>query len=145
MVLLSLLAAASALVQFTPDQADWSTFQSKPLAASSITDPLMRSCVRLLLSLSAHDPDSIGWITAEAWAEAQWDGTVPNPNPNPNPNPSPNPNPDPNPGPNPNQAPCTARRNCRRPTSSAPYARVSTGSAASARSPMHHNPNFTLT
>tara|TARA_B100000795_G_C22645414_1_gene378140 strand:- start:79 stop:198 length:120 start_codon:yes stop_codon:yes gene_type:complete len=37
MVLLCLLAAASALVQFTPDQADWSTFQSKPLAASSIT------------------------------------------------------------------------------------------------------------
>ena len=45
MALLCLLAAASALVQFTPDQADWSTFQSKPLAVSSIT---------------AHDPDSVG-------------------------------------------------------------------------------------
>ena len=46
-----LLAAASDLVQFTPDQAHWSTFQSKPLAVSSIT---------------AHDPDSIGWA---AWSK----------------------------------------------------------------------------
>jgi len=49
------------LEQFTPNQADWSTFQSRPLAVSSIT---------------AHDPDSIGWIRASAWEAARWDGTV---------------------------------------------------------------------
>jgi len=48
----------STLVQYTPDQADWSTFFSKPLAVSSIT---------------AHDPDSIGWLS-EPWPT--WDGTV---------------------------------------------------------------------
>lgn len=45
-------------VQYTPEQADWSTFSSKPLAVSSIT---------------AHDPDSIGWLT-EPWPT--WDGTA---------------------------------------------------------------------
>lgn len=49
------------LVQFTPDQADWSTFTSKPLAVSSV---------------SAHDPDGIGWISKEAWDNAKWDGTI---------------------------------------------------------------------
>eukprot|EP00964_Phaeocystis_antarctica_P008671 scaffold4693_cov73-Phaeocystis_antarctica.AAC.1 len=57
----SLSPSPSALVQYTPNQADWSTFQSKPLASSYIT---------------AHDPDSIGWISAEAWADAEWDGTT---------------------------------------------------------------------
>ena len=52
------------VAQYTPDQADWSTFQSKPLAVSSVT---------------AHDPDGIGWISAAAWKEAEWDGTVYNP------------------------------------------------------------------
>lgn len=46
--------------QYTPDQADWSTFQSRPLAVSSIT---------------AHDPDSIGWI--HSWPT--WDGRIYNP------------------------------------------------------------------
>lgn len=48
-------------VQYTPDQADYSTFQSKPLSIRSIT---------------AHDPDSIGWIK---WEKTKWDGTVYNP------------------------------------------------------------------
>lgn len=48
------------LEQFTPDQADWSTFYSKPDAVSSIT---------------GHDPDGIGWINS--WST--WDGTVYNP------------------------------------------------------------------
>ena len=52
------------VTSYTPDQANWSTFQSKPLAVSSIT---------------AHDPDSIGWISTEAWAGAEWDGTIYNP------------------------------------------------------------------
>ena len=63
-VVLMTAVSRSALVQYTPDQADWSTFQSKPLAVSSIT---------------AHDPDSIGWITAAKWKEAEWDGTIYNP------------------------------------------------------------------
>lgn len=46
------------LTQYTPDQADWSTFSSKPMAVSSIT---------------AHDPDSIGWLSEE-WPT--WDGNV---------------------------------------------------------------------
>jgi hypothetical protein len=50
-------AGGSSLVQYTPDQADWSTFSRKPMAVSSIT---------------AHDPDSIGWLSQE-WPE--WDGT----------------------------------------------------------------------
>lgn len=48
------------LKQYTPSAADWRTFQSKPLAVSSIT---------------AHDPDSIGWI--KTWPK--WDGRVVNP------------------------------------------------------------------
>lgn len=49
---------STTLVRYTPEQADWSTFSSKPLAVSSIT---------------AHDPDSIGWLS-EPWPT--WDGTV---------------------------------------------------------------------
>ena len=51
--------------QYTPDQADYSTFQTKPLAVKGIT---------------AHDPDSIGWIPRSSWENAKWDGkTVYNP------------------------------------------------------------------
>jgi len=47
--------------QFTPDPADWLTFQTKPLNVRGIT---------------AHDPDSIGWIQPETWKAAEWDGTT---------------------------------------------------------------------
>ena len=43
--------------QYTPDQAQWDSFQSKPLAVSSIT---------------AHDPNNVGWISN--WPT--WDGTI---------------------------------------------------------------------
>ncbi len=53
----TLLTAQENLEQYTPDQADWSTFYSKVNSVSSIT---------------SHAPDDIGWITS--WP--QWDGTV---------------------------------------------------------------------
>ncbi|MBL8744154.1 MAG: hypothetical protein JNK04_23765, partial [Myxococcales bacterium] len=53
----------SDLIQYTPDQADWSTFTSKPLASGNM----------------AHDPDSVAWISAADWADAEWDGTIYNP------------------------------------------------------------------
>lgn len=65
LVLYLLLAAAEGLVQYTPEQADWSTFQVKAIDESS--------------SNTAHDPDGIGWIAADNWVAAQWDGTVYNP------------------------------------------------------------------
>ena len=46
---------------YTPKQADWSTFQEKALSSDVIT---------------AHDPDSIGWISQAKWDEAKWDGTI---------------------------------------------------------------------
>jgi len=51
-------------MQFTPDQADWSTFQSKAEAGSGFT---------------GHDPNGVGWIRASAWEAARWDGTPYNP------------------------------------------------------------------
>jgi hypothetical protein len=51
------------LTQYTPDQADWSTFASKPVAGGN----------------PAHDPDSVSWIDAADWAESEWDGTIYNP------------------------------------------------------------------
>ncbi len=54
----------SELVQYTPDQANWETFASKPFAGGTNT---------------AHDPDGIGWMSPEDWAAAQWDGTIYNP------------------------------------------------------------------
>jgi len=45
--------------QFTPDQADWSSFESKIAALPSIT---------------GHDPNGVGWIQASAWEAARWDG-----------------------------------------------------------------------
>ena len=52
------------LQQFTPNQANWETFASKPFQGGSNT---------------GHDPDGVGWITEEAWNAAKWDGTVYNP------------------------------------------------------------------
>jgi len=46
------------LIQYTPDQADWSTFSSKALAEGVNT---------------GHDPDGVGWLTKE-WPT--WDGTI---------------------------------------------------------------------
>ena len=51
------------LEQYTPDQADWSTFASKPVEGGN----------------PAHDPDSVSWIDEADWAEAEWDGTIYNP------------------------------------------------------------------
>ena len=45
--------------QYTPDQANWETFASKPFAGDTNT---------------AHDPDGVGWISPEDWAAAEWDG-----------------------------------------------------------------------
>lgn len=48
---------ALCLEQFTPDRADWSTFQQKAMTTN--TD---------------HSPDGISWITRDEWLE--WDGTI---------------------------------------------------------------------
>ena len=44
--------------QFTPEQTNWKTFQSKPLAQETL----------------GHDPDSVKWITKAQWeaAEVGW-------------------------------------------------------------------------
>lgn len=52
------------LVQFTPDQANWDTFATKPFVNDVNT---------------SHDPDGVGWITAAQWENARWDGTIYNP------------------------------------------------------------------
>lgn len=44
--------------QFTPNQANWKTLQSKPIAAGN----------------TAHDPDSVKWITKAQWDASKWDG-----------------------------------------------------------------------
>ncbi|MFN0246460.1 MAG: hypothetical protein ACKV2T_06105 [Kofleriaceae bacterium] len=49
--------------QYTPDQANWDTFATKPVEGGN----------------PAHDPDSVSWISADAWVEARWDGTIYNP------------------------------------------------------------------
>ena len=51
-------AQNSDLVQYTPDQADWSTFSDKPFVGDVNT---------------GHDPDGVGWLTKE-WPK--WDGKV---------------------------------------------------------------------
>lgn len=56
-------STGASLEQYTPDQADWSTFASKPVAGGN----------------PAHDPDSVSWIHPEDWTEAEWDGTIYNP------------------------------------------------------------------
>lgn len=52
------------LEQFTPDQADWSTFATKPFEGGVN---------------SSHDPDGVSWLSAESWEVAKWDGTIYNP------------------------------------------------------------------
>ena len=47
--------------QYTPNQADWSTFATKPFENDVNT---------------SHDPDGVGWLSAESWEAAKWDGTV---------------------------------------------------------------------
>jgi hypothetical protein len=54
---------SGSLDQYTPNQANWSTFASKPLGAG----------------IAAHDPDSVPWISKADWEAAKWDGTVYNP------------------------------------------------------------------
>lgn len=53
----------AALAQYTPDQANWDTFATKPVEGGN----------------PAHDPDSVSWIKAADWADAEWDGTIYNP------------------------------------------------------------------
>ncbi len=50
--------------QYTPDQANWSTFATKPFQNSTNT---------------SHDPHGVGWITKAQWDNAKWDGTIYNP------------------------------------------------------------------
>lgn len=50
--------------QFTPDQANWETFATKPLESGINT---------------SHDPDGVGWLTPASWEAAEWDGTIYNP------------------------------------------------------------------
>lgn len=61
--LLGIAAGASdrTLEQFTPTQANWKTFASKPFAGGTN---------------KSHDPDGVGWISKQAWEAAKWDGTV---------------------------------------------------------------------
>lgn len=47
--------------QYTPNQANWKTFATKPFVGGTNT---------------AHDPDGVGWIKREQWDAAKWDGTV---------------------------------------------------------------------
>lgn len=47
--------------QYTPDQANWDSFATKPFEGGVNT---------------SHDPDGVGWLTPESWEAAKWDGTV---------------------------------------------------------------------
>lgn len=58
------LFAQDSKVQYTPEQANWETFQTKPFAGNANT---------------AHDPDGVGWIKPSTWEAAKWDGKVYNP------------------------------------------------------------------
>jgi hypothetical protein len=58
------LGGAFPLQQYTPTQANWSTFATKPFVTGTNT---------------SHDPDGVGWITDAQWAAARWDGTIYNP------------------------------------------------------------------
>ena len=49
------------LEQYTPYQANWDTFASKPFEGGVNT---------------SHDPDGVGWLTPESWEAARWDGTI---------------------------------------------------------------------
>ena len=52
------------LEQYTPNQANWDTFTSKPFARGVNT---------------SHAPDGVGWISEEQWENSKWDGTIYNP------------------------------------------------------------------
>ncbi len=47
--------------QYTPDQANWESFSSKPFQNGTNT---------------SHDPDGVGWISQVDWEASRWDGTV---------------------------------------------------------------------
>lgn len=49
--------------QYTPNQSDWRTFAAKPITGGT----------------TAHDPDSVSWISADSWLASKWDGTIYNP------------------------------------------------------------------
>jgi hypothetical protein len=49
--------------QYTPDQANWATFASKPVNAGN----------------TGHDPDGVFWISRATWDAAKWNGTPYNP------------------------------------------------------------------
>lgn len=57
-LLLFVTWCSAALVQYTPDQADWSSMNQKPLDGGN----------------TGHDPDSIHWMKPSDWTS--WDGTV---------------------------------------------------------------------
>ena len=50
--------SSSNLEQYTPNQSNWKTFETKPIAAGN----------------TAHDPDSVTWITKAQWEASKWDG-----------------------------------------------------------------------
>ncbi|WCL49342.1 hypothetical protein [Leptospira sp. GIMC2001] len=54
-------ASSSSLEQYTPNQANWDNFSSKPFENTTNR---------------SHDPDGVGWLTAASWENAKWDGTV---------------------------------------------------------------------
>lgn len=54
------ICLAGLFEQFTPNQANWNTFASKPIAGGN----------------AAHDPDSVSWISKADWDAAKWDGVT---------------------------------------------------------------------
>ncbi|MGL4233058.1 MAG: hypothetical protein ACRDAM_06430 [Casimicrobium sp.] len=53
---------AALFEQYTPNQANWNTFATKPFVGSSPN--------------TGHDPDGVSWISQAQWAAAAWDGTT---------------------------------------------------------------------
>jgi hypothetical protein len=47
--------------QYTPNGANWDTFAKKPFEGDGN---------------KSHDPDGVGWLSADSWAKAKWDGTI---------------------------------------------------------------------
>lgn len=47
--------------QYTPNQANWETYNTKPFESGTNI---------------SHDPDGVGWLSAESWEKAKWDGTI---------------------------------------------------------------------
>ena len=50
--------------QYTPEQANWDSFSSKPFV-NGVNE--------------GHDPDGVSWISQEQWEASKWDGTAYNP------------------------------------------------------------------